>query len=439
MNSMKILILIGLATLTGTRAVGSDACISAIAKTLEARSVVPATAEQVAKAGAALGGPLSVRREEGLKRAIETTSGDVYSASEIANQNKILKKAGFSDTEIESLRKQHILADTVLSLSNGSPTGLARARCALEDLSASTIRDLRAGKRYSYVVGENGEIFASKDALEFDPAKVMLASLPGSTGTSAAASFPVREAGELFYDAATKNFNFRPTYGVDRSELAANGVIASARRQLQDANIRYIENPKIPPSRVVKCLDMISAQSNGKNFVIDRMISDNAVTTIAIGSSEIAGAGRLSSENGRAVVESDIVGGNVTGVIGGVVGKRMTIGNTHFASQMAVRAGMGMSMIEVQKNVTKQILGSDGNRTTAADIATFNRAHFVARLPVNYALDQFMVNSLPTMIFNTCQKHPTLSLAVSPKAVRFYERYASSTIYYGLREKIVGN
>ncbi len=439
MKYSKLFFLSSLMAFGSTRAIGSDSCIGAIAKTFEVRSVVPATADQIARASTTLGGPLSAKKEAGLKKAIEVTNGDIYSASEIANQNKILKKTGFSDTEIQSLRKQHILADSVLSLGNGSPTGIMRSQVALENLSSATIRDLRSGKRFSYVIGENGELFASKDVVDFPSSQVMLASLPGGSEVGAAGSFPVREAGELFYDPATKNFNFRPTYGSDSSELASNSVLAAARRQMQNVDIKYIENPSIAPSRVVKCLDMISAQSSGKNFVMDRMVSDNAVTTIAIGSSEVAGAARLQTDDGRKVIESDIVGGNVNGVIGAVVGKRLTVGNTHFASQMAVRAGMGLGMIEVQKNVTKQMVGGDANQTTASDIAKFNRAHFAARLPINYALDQFMVNSLPTMIFNTCQKHPTLSLAVSPKAVRFYERYASSTIYYGLRQKIVGN
>ena len=187
----------------------------------------------------------------------------------------------------------------------------------------------------------------------------------------------------------------------------------------------------VPQARAVKCMDILSAQSNGKNFVLDRMIADNAVATGAILVGEASGAGRLNTEQGREVIAADLIGGNITGFLGGKIRRSLAVGQGSLMSSMVIRTGVGLEMIEVQKAVTGGVVQGDNSQKTAEDIAAFNRAHFIARLPVNHAVDQFMVKQLPIMLFNSCMKNPATSVFISPKAVRFYERLGSSVVYYG--------
>ncbi|MBK7891081.1 MAG: hypothetical protein IPJ84_09630 [Bdellovibrionales bacterium] len=94
-------------------------------------------------------------------------------------------------------------------------------------------------------------------------------------------------------------------------------------------------------------------------------------------------------------------------------------------------------MIEVQKQIHGAVLEEEEQKI-AEDIAAFNRAHFLARLPVNHYFDKFVVQKLPSMIFDACRRRPGLSVVLGPRAVRIYERYGSASIYFGLRNSIVG-
>jgi hypothetical protein len=307
------------------------------------------------------------------------------------------------------------------------------------------LKDIKNNEKFSYLVGENGQVYVSKTKdLNLPKDKVVIASNSNEviTGTGKETAV-IREAGEILYDSDKKQFAFKPTYGFDTSGLQVKHLLESVQSKSPGFKFDYKPSAAIPHARTVKCLDVMSAQSSGKNFVLDRYVSDNIVLAAGVVGGEVAGAGRMDTHTGRMVVLADAIGGNISTGIGATIGKKLIVKDANLATSMAVRTGMGLSLIEMQKQIHKGIVPTDPNAKSSSnaadDIATFNRAHFFARLPVNHYFDKFVVKTLPNVVFNACQKNPKLAVLISPSSVRLYERYASSTLYYAARGHFTGN
>lgn len=417
-------------------AAAEEPCLCDIAALFN--SSVKVEADIVAKAGTVLGRNLSATQAKALQNAAQITKSDVYTSSEVLAQDAMLKKAGLTKNEIAALRRKGVLGNSVLKLDKGAPTGFDVRQYEMHPLGSADVAKLSAGTKLNYLLGEDGSIYVTIEELNMPSDKLVIAAQASGKALHGGNSVLVHEAGELRFDSVGRKFTFRPTYGFDSSEIETNELINNVTTNNPGLRVTYQANPKIPRSRAVQCLDILSAQSAGRNFLLDRLISDNLVMTSAIIGSEMAGAHRLDNEHGQRVVVADIIGNNIGSSFASVIGKNLVLKNSNFATSMAVRSGMGLGMIDIQKDVHKIVLNEQGQDHTAEDIAAFNRVHFFARLPLNHYIDQFFVKTLPNLIFDTCQTSPTKTLLISPRSMRIYERYSSSILYYGLRGAIIG-
>ncbi len=384
----------------------------------------------------ALNRKLNSKEQEALKQASSDSEAALaYTSEQVVQQNKALKKAGFSENEITKLRNNGILGNSVISYANGSPVGVEVLAAPFKPLASKSLRELNEGKVLQYLVGEDGKIYVAKVLVNNLPSnKVLVAT---SKVDNADTLTVVREAGNLRYNSELKTYIFEPSYGFDTSKVEVKEIIDNISALNPGSSVKYAASSNIPASRVLNCLEIASAQSKGKNFVLDRLLTDNLITTTAIVGSEVYGAGRLNTEHGRQVVIADLLGGNINNLIGSQISKHLVLKNTNLLTSMITRTGMGLSMIELQKQVHKSAVQEESSKT-AEEIANFNRAHFFARLPINHAVDNFMIHNLPGLVFDRCQKNPALSVLISPRSVRLYERVGSTVIYYGLRQAIVG-
>ncbi len=415
--------------------VSAQTCAEDLTRILSRDPIPDAVEVAVQGANVAIGKALTQEQSQALEKILRKTAGDNYVATDILEQNKILKKAGFYPEDVDLLRKKNILGNTVIKFTKGTPTGYKIQEVALRELDSGALKEIQAGKKYNYLTGENGEIHITKDAVDFPPDKLIIAQNKSAKTSSFEPPLLVREAGELGYDAKTKNLVFKPTHTFENNEVASRAMLDKVKTlnpELKASMAASATSAKTPASRVLKCLDIVSGQSNGKNFVLNRMIADNAVAVSAITTAEMMGAGRLNTEEGKSMLLGDLVGGNVNTVIGSVMGLKLVKSDLSFGQSLAVRAGMGITGVEVQKVFHEQLVKSEDSQA-AEKIAAFNTLHFIARLPINQAFDKFMINKLPNMIFDACQRNPALAVAISPVSVRMYERYASTVIYYGLR------
>jgi len=418
----------------------SQTCSQDLTRILSNDPIPDAVVQTVQKAEVVLGKALTKEQNEALEQVLRKTPGDNYFASDIANQDKLLKKAGFFPEDIALLRKRSVLGNTFIQIPKGAPTGVQIEKLLLKDLDASSLKEIKSGKSFNYVVGENGEIQITKEHLNFAKDKIVFAFNKADPDKNA--PLLLREAGSLIFDTKKQTVQFKPTHGFENNELASKALIQKVESLNPNIKAVVTKQSDAPASRVLKCLDIVSAQGQGKNFVLDRLIADNLVAVSAIATSEayseLTGKpGLLRSPEGRSLLIGDLIGGNANAVIGSVVSLGITKKDLSWVQSFGVRAGMGIGGAQVQKIMHEQTSNGE-NQEQVDEIAKFNTAHSLLRIPISHHFDKFASNKLPDLIFNACQKNPATSVLISPVAVRMYERYASSVLYYGLRQSVLG-
>ncbi|MBK7891080.1 MAG: hypothetical protein IPJ84_09625 [Bdellovibrionales bacterium] len=275
----------------------------------------------VSKTELALKHSLTAKQRALSEVAAKKESKDIYTAAELAEENRRLVKSGFTEEDISKLRKEGILTNSVLSMQNGAPKGIEILSANYDELASANLKNL-GSKNVNYIMGENGSLYVSREPLKLPQDKLVVLMNNAKNGESVL----VREAGVLEVAPAGTAFKFKPSYGFQSSSAETREMVESVSAMSPGVRVSYQASAAIPHGRVVNCLDIMSAQSKGKNFVLDRVIGENLVTTTAIAAGEFAGAGRLDTATGQHVVMADMIGTNVNSVIGAAVGKHLVLG-----------------------------------------------------------------------------------------------------------------
>jgi len=391
-----------------------------------------------------LGQSVNDKKFKALQRAVNDGSQEIYTASTVAKQEKTLAKAGFSKSEITSLRKSGVLPNSTVQIAKEVPEKLESVSLDMRKISVEDTRRMKNGEKLNYVIGEDGEPYVLNKAHDFSDDTVWLAQAGKATGKSdeVGGNFIVREAGTLSYNKATKKFEFNTRYGMGASEKEVQELTNKVSKETGQRI--ELSNPKAAKSetKTYECLDILSAQNSGKNFILNRFVPDNSIALAGIAVGEGLGAGRLQTEQGRQVVAADMIGTNVNVIIGGYIGSKLALGKANLPTALGTRAAVAMGMIDVQKNIYQSVL------TTSADeradkIATFDQYHFAGRLAWNHMFEKFLVGNtssnfnLPNMIYKACQNDSKMKVLINPQTVRFIEKGASAAVYYGLRKSII--
>lgn len=389
---------------------------------------------------AALKSSLSDRKFKALQQSLKLTGKEIYTPGDIVAQNNILKKGGFSPAEITELRKSKILPDTAVQIQKELPSKIASIEVEARSIGVDDIQRLKAGEKLNYIV-TNDQHFVVKTAPALADDTVFLAK--GTKNSEVTTGSMVSEAGQISYNPTTKKFEFNKNYGISASDKDLKELAGKVSRETGETiEIKPSGGAKTAASKTYDCLDILSAQSSGKNFILNRIVPDNAIGIAGIAVGEALGANRLNTDQGREVIAADLIGTNINVLVGGYIGSKLVLSNASFLSALGTRAAVSMGMIEVQKNVYENMLTTSSNER-AEKIATFDQYHFAARLGWNHMFEKFLVGNtsskfnLPNMIFKACQNNSKMKLLVNPQTVRFVEKGASAAVYYGLRKSII--
>jgi len=388
--------------------------------------------EAFQRAESTLSRQLSNAEKESLIKITEKNS-KTLTLEEMAAENKNLLKAGFKEDEIDRLRLKGVLSNSVVKEAIPRPKSVHLVEAELVPADKELIKAVKEGKEKQYFFTQDGKVyFADNAKLPTTSDNLIFVKIPGETGSAM-----VKEAGTFSYNPKTKNFTLNSKVSLDLAETESKELASQIKNigSIEGLPVRTL-GEGISHSKLINCLDVLSGQFKGKNFVADKMIGDNLVTTSAIIASEMGGANRLGTQKGQEVIVSDLIGTNINSAVGSVIGKHIVLSNASLLSSITTRSAVGLGMIEVQKNVYKNVMTEEADKT-ADKIAQFDRAHFAGRLLVNHYFDKFIVHQLPSIVFNMCKKNSSAQIFISPRAVRLYERYGSAVLYYGLRKSII--
>ncbi|MBL7715043.1 MAG: hypothetical protein JNL01_06205 [Bdellovibrionales bacterium] len=294
-----------------------------------------------------------------------------------------------------------------------------------QKLDKAALQKTKTGNEVRYFIDQDGGIHTFAHDSQFNPEGLFAIRSEGKI-------HQVQEVGRLRYNSQQKKYVME----ADESYLKPVERKAAAK---QSKDLVPDNAASAAKQKMLSCLDILNKQNAGKNFVLDRLKAENLVTTSAIVSTELLGAGRLQSREGLEVVAADLIGGNLSSIAMAGVGKYLVVNNRGLGTAIGTRAVTSLGLIELQRNVYNAVLTDEDpkNNSRSQDLSTFNQVHFALRLPINHWLDEALVKKLPQYLFESCQKGAKLSVFWSPTSVRIYERYASAVIYYGARSAVL--
>ncbi|MCM2323937.1 MAG: hypothetical protein NDJ90_11815 [Oligoflexia bacterium] len=404
------------------------------------------------QAGSALGRELDPRESKALVKALKIGRKDSYSAAEVAKQNKILRKAGFSETEIAQLRRQGPLGNWVRAFQGGEPPSqIFHQELQLGELDRTVLNELKKpdGRKYFYVIDTDDQLHVVPGS--FTPPDDALWAISAreakGAGKPQSRTLLVKEAGELRYDRGGRMLRFHAGYEMDSSvdEGAATmnklksrhpglGLERAARSKTTQATAR---------ANVFSCLDILERQTAGKSFVWDKLLVENAVFTGAVLFSDaFLDAHRLDNPRGREIVTADVVGNNITTLLSAQFGKHLVLSERGALASFASRYSMGLAMSGVYAGVYSQMVTSDESDDQSTKRMAFNAGYGLFRTVSHQVMDDFMLNQLPGRLYESCRKGGPSAAAIrivfSPLMIRVYEKGAFTMLYFGTRKALVG-
>lgn len=370
-----------------------------------------------------------------LKQYISSAIATVLTFSSLANPPAIPSTDECLFTQISEKLKSH-LADLHAHLSfNGNvPSDILFRQFELNHFGAAQVNYLKLGGKLKYIVNQNGELWILDKSVQedFSQGSLLMVQNKNLPTTN---PFLATEYGELEYSKNTKSITMSPKFDIGLSAEEHDALVSAVKASEKTEPVSR-KSSGVPKTKVMQCTDVLNQQSNGSNFVRSKLFADNMVATTAIITSEAMGAGRMKTEKGRDVVLADLIGTNYSSLIGGYVGKTLVLKGVGRLGDTAARAATAGTLITIQNGVYREVLQDDASKRANA-ISTFDAAHFAIRLPINRMVDNFILNKVPTLFFNACLVDSKAKLFISPTAIRLYERYGSTVIYYGLRKAIV--
>lgn len=427
-----------------TTQVGYATCQDDVVDLFSRRSKIESV-NSVAMAQQALRRNLSANEAAALKESLKQGRKDIYTANDVAAQDRILKKAKYSEEEIATLRRENVLTNSVVRINGELPREIKVLDLKTHRLAEKDVEHLQQEKNLWYIKDAHGDVHISEvrpDVVD-DAIHIIKSGAGVDSGAAKANNIVASEIGQLSYSKKTKQFQFNPSYGIgipprSSQELAAQfGKLGG-----KDAQVVQLTNKKIPQTKAYDCLDILSAQTAGKNMILNRLISDNVVTIGGIGIGEALGNGRTKTQEGREIIAADLIGTNINVFVSGYIGSKLVLNNADFIAAVGTRAAVGMGMIEIQKNVYENTLSSKPQER-AEKIAQFDQAYSAGKLVWNQAFEKALVGgwgqkfNIPNMIFNACQSNSKMKVLINPLSIRFMERGAFAGIYYGTRMAVV--
>jgi len=361
----------------------------------------------------------------------------------IAKQDGDLLTGGFNKQEIQNMREAGLLGGEPIRWVEPVPTEIRVAEAHFVEIDPSVIEAAKNGAKFRYVVDGADEVRLIREWPQFTEDALWF--LKDVSDGEANKSTLVKESGEFTYDPETKGFRLKPDYSIELTEAEAK---ASLDHVSEKTSIQFERQGKKKNSKkkLLDCLAILAANQAGKSFLFDRIIAENVVMGSVILVQDALGAGRLSTKTGRDRVVADFAVNNASTMISSPIYSKLLINDQGLALQLGTRAAVGMGLIEGQRQMYKFILPGNAKKDKEKDkekndyvdrLTRFNQIHFLAKIPINHYLDKQILQTLPMKLVGACQRGAKLKVLVSPRAIRIYERFGSTMIYYGLKNAIV--
>lgn len=398
------------------------------------RTAFRTDADQISREAIARAGQSTLQRSlnddeiQAIFEARRLGSLEGYTPEEVIQQNKLLKKAGLQQNEIDQLRRHRVIGNWVRETVSSTPTGVQTIHSSIA-LERGLVEKIKAGHSVTYLIDDLDQLRVTETSVDLTGNSILMARVVDAQGALHAVR--VREAGEITFDSVSRKIEFRAKYG----HSAEGPHPATLNPETRDAIIRA--NPALQKSKVISCLDILQARQSGKGFVMNNIMADNLVLTGALISSEAMGAGRMKDKEGREVIYTDYVASNVSSTINSFIRKNLTLKNANFASYATSRLSTNFALIEMQREIFRANLTQNGDER-ATLIRDFNLGWTVARLPTNYYFDRYLMNTLPLQLYSTCsQGSKSLQIILHPRMVAIYEKTFFSILYFQSRQLIV--
>jgi hypothetical protein len=186
------------------------------------------------------------------------------------------------------------------------------------------------------------------------------------------------------------------------------------------------------------CLDIMASRNQGKGFFLQKLATDNGLYFTGIAVSELAGAGRTKTPEGREVVAADLVGTNLGSVTHSLLGLALVNSGASFPVSFAARSTLSVGLIFLQSDVVYPTFMSKNAEQRATSIRNFDLGWMAGKMALNSWLDKYIIQELPGRLFDSCVKGSKVSVIFSPGMVRIYEKTGSTALYYMTREAITG-
>lgn len=309
-------------------------------------------------------------------------------------------------------------------------------------LDATKFDEMDKGKIFGFVLDQDDKLRYLDKPLELKKTRLWVGK---EIDDPFKKDFLIKAHGSFYYDEATKKYTLKTNSLIDLSADEAKKIKAEAEKLL-GAKGAVADVDALTPAQHLKCADILAGSKTGKGFLLNSYTSNNAVFFSTIFASSLFGEGIASTPQGRDIATADWLAMNIGIGVGGSISKYMIVKNFSTVKRFPVSLATGFTLMQMNNQLYKVFDNGDvepveGGENATVDassdeymkkLARFNMGWFFLKsVPVGMITDTFIAKKLPRYLTNRCLAGKAISVFVSPKMVRIYERYASSILYYG--------
>jgi hypothetical protein len=256
------------------------------------------------------------------------------------------------------------------------------------------------------------------------------------------------EAGELVFAAKEKKFHFKKVTELfpttrEEQEIQIQQLKSDLRESFNEspqlnAGLKPKENPfewiqmseRAHKGQVVSCGDIYSAQTRGDNFLLTRLLVDNAVLGGII---FLRDPSRLEDSSNYDLLGYQFAATNLSSTWNSLVTKYLFREQWSYKSRLAARLISGLASNRVQMILGSYMLGSHEENGSPNDrseqIELANSIWTLPALIKGDLMDKVTLKYAPNWAHNLCLKNSRLSFFVGPGFLRIADRISTQFLY----------
>ncbi len=299
--------------------------------------------------------------------------------------------------------------------------------------------------KLSYVVSPDNKVFFVEGELNLTRKDVW-------TATDDSWTFPIKEAGEVKWPTSDTGNMSSPVlvqkYGVQLSseeDVLTKNYLEAAIKSDEQKNLLGKSRFKrtVPLARTLKCSELLTKKMNAKKFILTKLGIDTAILTSAIliqrpqrFEALTVALGLQEKEEGRDydgdLLLADYSTGGVNNIFKSWVGYVATTRGVNalterfgrLGSSIIMRSGAMVSSVGIQMAMYAAMTDDD-----AKSLGAYNMGYSIYSIGKSHLVDNFIINKLPDIAYNTCLKNPATRFVLGHGTVRIVDGLVSTVIY----------